>query len=409
MRSLRRNEDGSALVFAGVFLPVLVAVGMFAVDLSHIYLTHDRMKVATDAAAVGAALILSDPDAATPRAVSLAAANVDPAWGTVTTEDDVEYGTYDPSKKSFTAGTATTNAVRVTAHRSAGRGNAMPTYFASVLGTSAVEVTATSVAVQVASTCVVVLNPTANGALTVSGNQTLSVPNCNVQVNSDSSTALTMVGGTIAAKSICVGGDSTGVGDTSQTPNTNCRALSDPLANLPEPAAFARQQTSPLVMNTMSSDYTYSGTITLSGNVQLYPGTYYFKNAQVTIATGAFVTGTDVLLFLDKSSTLTMEAGSSLKVTPVESGPYAGLSVFQSRAAATTTSSTFGSEGGALVTGAIYMPTAQLVISGNAQTGKIIAGGLAATGTGTLTVTSAANQYAITPQRPTNQRTSLVY
>ncbi len=81
MRSFIRDEDGSAFIFAGVFLPVLAAAGMFAVDLSHIYLAHDRMKVATDAAAVGAALILSEPEAATHRAIGLAAANVDPSWG----------------------------------------------------------------------------------------------------------------------------------------------------------------------------------------------------------------------------------------------------------------------------------------------------------------------------------------
>lgn len=409
MRSLRRNEDGSAIVFAGVFLPVLAAVGMFAVDLSHIYLTHDRMKVATDAAAVGAALILSDPAAATHRAVGLAAANVDPAWGTVTTEEDVEYGVYDPATKAFTVGTDGANAVRVTAHRSAARGNAMPTYFAAVLGTSAVEVVSTSIAVQVASTCVVVLNPTANSALSVAGTGTVNVPNCNVQVNSDSSTALTMVGGNLNAKSICVGGESFGPGTTDPKPTTSCKTLTDPLANVPEPGPFACKQTSPMVINSLSSDCTYSGAITLNGNVQLYPGTYYFQNATVTIAPGARVTGSEVLIFLDKTSSLSMEPGSELSLVPADTGPYAGLSLFQSRAAAATMTTSIGSDVGTLKMGAVYMPTAHLQIAGNAETGKIIVGTLTANGVGTLTVKSQANRYAITPQRPTNQRTSLVY
>jgi Flp pilus assembly protein TadG len=408
-RSLRRDDDGSALVFAGVFLPVLAAVGMFAIDLSHIYLTHDRMKVATDAAAVGAALILTDPDSATHRAITLAAANVDPAWGTVTTEDDVEYGTYDPDKKSFTAGNTNVNAVRVTALRSTERGNAMPTYFAAVLGTPTVQIAASSIAVQVASTCVVVLNPSANAALSVAGTQAVNAPNCNVQVNSDSATALTLVGGSLNAKSICITGEAAGTSGATPKPTANCKDLTDPLANLPEPPPFAQGQNSPLVTNSMNSDYTYSGTITLSGTVSLHPGTYYFQNANVTIASGAQVSGNEVLLFLDKSSTLTMQEGSSLSITPPESGPYTGLSLFQSRSAPSTQASSLTGGGGTTSLGAIYMPTAQLSVSGNAQTGKIIVGTFAATGTGTLTIATPANRYAITPQRPTNQRTSLVY
>ncbi len=409
MKSFVRDEDGSAFIFAGVFLPVLAAVGMFAVDLSHIYLAHDRMKVATDAAAVGAALILSEPEAATHRAIGLAAANVDPSWGTVTTEEDVEYGTYDPAKRTFTPGTASVNAVRVSAHRSAQRGNAMPTYFAALLGTTSVEIAATSIAVQVASTCVVVLDPSADAALSLSGSGAMNVPNCNVQVNSDSASALSITGGSLSAKSICLGGESQGGGTTSPAPVVNCRSLADPLANLAEPGVFGCRQTSPMVINSLGSDCTYSGTVRMDGNVHLGAGVYYFQNAEVRIASGARVTGSDVLLFLDAGSTLTMEPGSGLALGPTETGPYAGLSLFQSRAAEADRVSQIGGADGSVAMGAIYMPTAHLAVAGSAETGKIVVGRLSANGDGTLTVRSPANRYAITPQRPTNQRTTLVY
>lgn len=406
--SIGRNEDGSALAFAGVFLPVLAAVGMFAIDLSHIYLTHDRMKVATDAAAVGAALILSDPGAATERAVSLAAENVDPAWGTLTTEDDVEYGSYDLKTRTFSPGTTTVNAVRVSAHRSANRGNAMPTYFAAVFGTPAIELDTASVAVQVASTCVVVLDQTADGALTQVGPGTLTAPGCNIQVNSDSTRALTIATGTVSAKSICVAGEAVGSG-ADPTPTTGCKLLADPLINLPEPAPFTCSQTSPLIINSMSPDCTYSGTVTIGGSMTLQPGTYDFRNATVTISAGATISGSEVFLFLDGTSTLTMQPGASLQITPPESGPYAGLSLFQSRSAAATTTSSLGSAAGSVQMGAIYMPTSTLQIAGPAQTGKLITGRLSASGPGTVTVSVDANRYAISPRRPTNQRTTLVY
>ncbi len=285
----------------------------------------------------------------------------------------------------------------------------MPTYFAAVLGTTSVEVAATSIAVQVASTCVVVLDPSADAALSLTGSGTMNVPNCNVQVNSDSASALSITGGSLSAKSICLGGESQGSGTTSPAPVTNCRSLADPLANLAEPGVFGCRQTSPMVINSLGSDCTYSGTVRMDGNVQLGAGVYYFQNADVRIASGARVTGNDVLLFLDAGSTLTMEPGSGLALGPTETGPYAGLSLFQSRAAEAGRTSQIGGADGSVAIGAIYMPTAHLAVTGSAETGKIVVGRLSASGDGTLSVRSPANRYAITPQRPTNQRTTLVY
>ncbi len=407
-RRLARDESGSALVFAGVFLPVMAGVAMFAVDLSHIYLTHDRMKVATDAAAVGAALILSDQSAATERAISLAAANVDPAWGTVTTDSDVEYGSYDLKSRTFTPGTQAVNAVRVNAHRGVDRGNAMSTYFAALLGTPSVELDTSSVAVQVATTCVVVLDPGTDGALTLAGPGTLAAPGCNIQVDSDSDRAVTAPIGKIDAKTTCVVGGVVGT-PSNPAPVTGCNSLADPLTTLPEPTAFTCTQNSPLIINDMQPDCTYTGTVTISGSIALKPGTYDFRNATVTLTSAAALSGSEVFFFLDATSTLSMQTGSRLQVTPPESGPYTGLSLFQSRSATLNTLSSLSSSTGAVQVGAIYMPSSSLQIVGPAQTGKLVVGRLGVSTTDTVTVSVDANRDAITPRRPTNQRTTLVY
>ncbi len=73
------------------------------------------------------------------------------------------------------------NAVRVTACARPSAATRCRPYFAAVLGTPTVQIAASSIAVQVASTCVVVLNPSANAALTVSGTQAINAPNCNVR------------------------------------------------------------------------------------------------------------------------------------------------------------------------------------------------------------------------------------
>jgi Flp pilus assembly protein TadG len=407
-RSLRADESGSALVFAGVFLPVMAGVAMFAIDLSHIYITHDRMKVATDAAAVGAALILSDQSAATERAISLAAANVDPAWGTVTADSDIEYGSYDLKTRSFTEGTSVVNAVRVNAHRTVERGNPVATYFAALLGTPSVEIDTSSIAVQVATTCVVVLDPGIDGALTLAGSGTLSAPGCNIQVDSDSDRALIAPVGKIDAKSTCVVGGVVGT-PSDPAPITGCKTLDDPLQTIPEPAPFSCQQASPLIINDMTPDCTYTGNVTISGTISLRPGTYDFRGANVTLTPTAALSGSEVFVFLDATSTLTMQSGSSLKVSPPESGPYTGLSLFQSRTAKIGALTSLGSGTGMVDMGAVYMPSSSLQIVGPAKTGKIVVGRLGVASTDTVTVAVEANRDAISPRRPTNQRTSLVY
>ena len=131
IRSKRRK--GNILVLSAILLVPLCAILAFSVDLAVVHVENTRLQNGADAAAFAAALnIDSSPDAIA-AAIAFAEQNC-PNSGTVLQGEDVEFGTWDPQSRSFTAGSQSPNAVRVTLRRDSSSGNAVELYFARVLG-----------------------------------------------------------------------------------------------------------------------------------------------------------------------------------------------------------------------------------------------------------------------------------
>ena len=129
----------------------LLAFASLAVDVGHVYVVKAELQLAADAAArYGAAGLSTSVTAA--RANAIDAANDNTADGTPVdlATDDIEFGMWNASSRSFTALTGSAasgaNAVRVTARRTAAAGNAVQLMFARVLGRTSFDVTATSIA-----------------------------------------------------------------------------------------------------------------------------------------------------------------------------------------------------------------------------------------------------------------------
>src|SRR5205814_1601632 len=94
---------------------------------------------AADAAARAAVAGLPTPGTAQNNAVAVGGANlVDGSSMTIDSTNDVEFGTWNASNKTFSVltgvGRSAANAIRVTAHRSAARGTAVPLIFGKVVG-----------------------------------------------------------------------------------------------------------------------------------------------------------------------------------------------------------------------------------------------------------------------------------
>ena len=149
----RRRESGQVIVIAALTMMVLIGFAALSIDYSYLSVSKDELRRASDAAALAAAsqLIHNDYDMARNEAVRFGAANtvagrnvvIDPGY-------DVEFGQMQmvpgyPAE--FQSGATPIDSVRVTVRYLADNANgALPTFFASVLGKSQVEMTASSVA-----------------------------------------------------------------------------------------------------------------------------------------------------------------------------------------------------------------------------------------------------------------------
>ncbi|ACA18286.1 conserved hypothetical protein [Methylobacterium sp. 4-46] len=387
MRHFFRDRAGQITVLASLLSPVGLGVAALAIDLSTLQMVKQRLKVTADAASLAAVAVLPDTGTALSRALAIAADNAGAGAGSVTTAADVQFGSYDSATRTFTAGATPANAVQVTASRSEARGNPVITGFARALGWATPDLSASAVAVRFSPAyCFLVLDPSASGALSVSGTGRLSVPNCGVQVNSTSASAATTGNNSTAqARSFCITGGYSG-SSFSPVPITRCLPAADPLADIPEPAP----PTAGCYYNglntgsgmTLPSNVTYCGKITLNGNgnFNLQPGLYYFKNATVELLQNASLAGSGVTIFLDATSTLKFAASGTVNLKAPSTGPYRGLLIFQSRSASATTTSVVRGSPDILLDGTIYLPSATLSMTGSgtvsdvAKSGYVIAG-----------------------------------
>jgi len=126
-------------------MAVIFAMVSLSVDLGRARLVKTELQRVADAAArAGAAGLSTSAAQARSSAISIAGENSVDGTSFTLTNSDVEVGNWTGS--SFTVNGSPSNAVRVTARRTAATGNAVPTLFARVIGRTSVDVTATSVA-----------------------------------------------------------------------------------------------------------------------------------------------------------------------------------------------------------------------------------------------------------------------
>jgi hypothetical protein len=215
-----------------------------------------------------------------------------------------------------------------------------------------------------------ILDPTAGGALTMSGSASINLP-YDVVIDSSSSSALTISGGaSVKAEAIeVVGGvKKTGSPTLSPQPVTGIKAVADPLASLPMPALPPNQT------NYGSKSIGGSSTVTLqpgvyrqisisgSAKVTLAAGTYVIQGGGFTasasavvsinagtsiilegggllVSGGASVSGSQVTIFnfgtnyngtTDGGSfgPITLGGSGSVSLTPPSSGTYTGILIF---------------------------------------------------------------------------------
>jgi hypothetical protein len=242
-----------------------------------------------------------------------------------------------------------------------------------------------------------VLDPTASGSLTLSGNASVQFPAA-VQVDSSSATALSASGNASLGGTVIdvVGGyRRTGNAAFNPTPVTGAAYEADPLAGLPAPSAGTNQGSVNVSGNNSLTinPGTYTQ-IVVSGNGQLTmnAGIYIIQGGGMSVTGNATVTGNGVTIYNAGNGNgncggLSLSGNGVINLSAPTCGPYAGILIFQARD--NTRALSFSGNGTFKLGGIVYAPAAPLSESGNGQvTTDLIVDKLTVSGNGTLTQTA---------------------
>jgi hypothetical protein len=228
---------------------------------------------------------------------------------------------------------------------------------------------------------VLILDPTAGGALSLSGNASLKIPGA-IVVDSTSSSAVSASGNaSVNASVIDVHGKVQKSGNASfnPAPTAGAPVMPDPLGSLSEPSTSGLTSQGSVSLSGNTSKTIPQGiysSISVSGNASLTlgGGTYIIEGGGLSVSGSASISGTGVLIVNAGSKyatgpggtygSISLSGNGSYKLTPMTTGTYAGIVIFQTRDN-TRAMTVSGNASG--MTGTIYAPAAQLSESGNSS------------------------------------------
>jgi Flp pilus assembly protein TadG len=383
-RSKRRQGTIAALV--ALCLLILLGVAAVTIDGGMLLAERRHAQATADAAALAAAddllqnyLRSNGIDSGTARAsaVTTACAN-----GYTSTNSVVTVNLYPASYQGGPhAGTPVPPGyaeVTVTYHHSR--------FFSAIWGTGAIPVSARAVARGQwvpAPAGLLLLDPSASGALTATGNGSVTVTNAAIHVNSNSASAIVTAGTNAVitdtnAPIFVTGNPGTmGSGTVSPTPIPSQPPTPDPLRFLPEPcrppAATVPKPDTNGIIQLQPGYYTSDLKFQASDKVNMAPGIYYIDTAfTINGSPESYLTGSNVMLFLGPNGSLSLAGNGTVTLSPPNypandaNSIYNGITVFEQRTSSHQIDIT--GNGKFNITGTVYAPGALVKVSGNGST-----------------------------------------
>ncbi len=224
---------------------------------------------------------------------------------------------------------------------------------------------------------ILVLDPSAAGALSITSNARINVSGA-VHVDSSSSSALTASGNAqvdAAAIDVVGGVKKSGNASLSPAPVTGAGTLA--AASLPPPSTSGLNNQGALILGGNSSRTIQQGIytqISVSGNARLTlgSGVYIIEGGGFSVTGNASVTGSGVTIVNGGSKypgaggtygSITLGGAGTSSLSPATSGIYAGIVFFQPLDNTKAITVTAGATG---ITGTIYAPASPLSASGSA-------------------------------------------
>jgi hypothetical protein len=403
MRFATGNRKGqTAIMFTLAAVPLFGILGL-VVDVGWAYYRKQAAQTAADAAAGAAGAAAYDWGGGAGTCTSsthikcYADEHLCPANPSTTPTDNVETGCLYAKQNGFSnavggrqkvtiqsgVGAApTSTGVTITYWMVVRVSETIPQLFSAVLGFPQATVTArASTGNRPASGggCVLVMNPNAANALSLSGTPSLT-SGCGVFVNSNSSTAVNLNGSaqittTGTAKTQIVGNCS-GCSNISPAPQTGVGQTSDPFADMAPPTEGACNSTGVslgshdhLTITPGVNPYVICGSgisLGAQSTLTLNPGVYIVDSSSgINLGAQTTMSGTGVTIYI-KQGGVSMSGGATVNLTAPTSGAWQGILFYQDRA--DTTASTLVGGTGQLMNGVLYFPKANLTYTGGSST-----------------------------------------
>ncbi len=250
-----------------------------------------------------------------------------------------------------------------------------PRRFSAIFGSGNLTIAARSVArgtfAPYSGASLIALDPSAPSSLAMAGSAHV-IASSTIQVNSSNSAAINANNaGYAKAPTIAVRGNyvTSGSGYLNGSVVTGASAVSDPLSFLaaPDPATLTPRGSIPGYGSFAMSPGVYSGGVSVGGGstVTMNPGVYYMKGGSFSIANGATVTGSGVMIYVDNGGgQVSFQGGGNITLGAPTSGPYTGVLIFQDRSSTQPISIANGSTSN--LTGTVYALSAAMNVAGGA-------------------------------------------
>jgi Flp pilus assembly protein TadG len=373
----RRDESGNYLIITGLLMSAMVGLAGLGTDYGIWTWKQQTMQGAADSAAVAGAIAYANgyTTSVTSQATSVISSYLTGSdWSTLTQSVN-----RPPSQGNYTGNA---NYIEVILNQP------RTPLFSTIYRSQPVNITARAVAYgppQSSQGCVLSLDPSASGAVTVQGHTNVNLLGCSLYDNSNAASSLTMNGGALlTAGSVntdggisgCTAGATSCSGITTSpgtiNPNTGSHQA-DPYAGIPNPTPSGSNLNFKSGSASFDGGGVFKGGLKLSAgdNVTLNNGTYYIEGGSLDVAGSATLTGTNVtLVFTNQGSnyaTATINGGADVQLTAPTSGTYQGIVIFGDRNMPTGTTFKFNGGGQEQFGGAIYLPKGQVQWAGGAN------------------------------------------
>ena len=275
-----------------------------------------RLQQIVDAAALGAAKELSLANTKTEQVAAAAEAQVKAYFQAMRDDKAADHPT------ARTTITKSPLKVEVVAQQK------VTSPFGGAFGFGADDIEARAVAQVIGrpNICVLALNDSDNGTLSLEHNAKVTGDDCAVYSNSNHNIGIKSKNSAmLKATTICSAGGVQGGGKNFEpAPYFDCPQFDDPLAGRPEPTIGScdPNQAKAITSSTTLTPGTYCGlTISNGAAVTLAKGVYVIKGAPLVVAGGASITGSGVGFFLTgANAAFDFQSGSTVKLEAPETG-----------------------------------------------------------------------------------------